>query len=113
MAKKKSKATAKSAPKKRRKRRSPEEIIQDLQTEIRRVRERMAAKELKRSPAIRAAISTIKSMDKALEAAAEEGDGPLRHALADARKALGGHLESRTLRLPKANLPKGPRPKTE
>lgn len=113
MAKKRSKASASTAPKKRRKRRSPEEIIQDLQTEIRRVKERMAAKELKRSPAIRSAVSAVKAMDKALAAAADEGDGPLRHALADARKALGGHLEARKLRLPKANLPKGPRPKKD
>jgi uncharacterized membrane-anchored protein YjiN (DUF445 family) len=113
MAKKKAKVASKAAPKKRRKRRKPEEIIADLQTEIRRVRERMAARELKSSPAVRFSLSAVKSIDKAMNAAAEEGNSALRHALADARRALGNHLEAQKLKLPKANMPKGRRPKAE
>ena len=108
MAKKK---TKQSATRKRRKRRSPEEIIADLQEEIRRVRSRQKARELKESPAHKAALAAIKAMDKALEAAAEQGETGLRHALADGRKSLGNYLDKLGLQLPKANLPKGPRPK--
>jgi len=97
---------------KRRKRRSPDEIIADLQDEIRRVRARQKARELKESPAHKAALAAVRSMDKALDAAAEEGETALRHALADGRKALGTYLETQGVRLPKANLPKGPRPRT-
>ena len=96
---------------KRRKRRSPEEIIADLQEEIQRVKDRQVARELKQSPAHKSALLAIKSIDKALESAAEEGLTPLRHVLADARKSLGAYLEERGLRLPKVNLPKGPRPR--
>jgi hypothetical protein len=39
------------------------------------------------------------------------GVGPLRHALADGRRALATYLEAQGVRLPKPNLPKGPRPK--
>ncbi len=107
MAKKKAAAPAR----KRRKKRTPEEIISDLQEEIRRVRSRQKAKELKSSPAFKSAMAAIKSVDKALDAAAQENNTALRHALADARKPLGTYLETQGLRLPKANLPKGPRPR--
>ena len=106
MAKKKEAAAA------RRKRRSPDEIIADLQDEIRRVRARQKARELKQSPAHKAALAAVRSLDKALEAAALESETALRHALADGRKALGSYLETQGVRLPKANLPKGPRPRT-
>jgi hypothetical protein len=96
---------------KRRRRRSADEIIQDLQDEIRRVRSRQAARELKESPAHRTALAAVKALDRALDAAAEEGVGPLRHALADGRRALAAYLEAQGVRLPKPNLPKGPRPR--
>ena len=108
----KKKASPKTAdPRKRRKRRTPEEIIANLQEEIKRVRSRQAARELKRSPSHKAAISVVKTIDKALELAADEAETALRHALSDARKALGIYLEEKGVRLPKANLPKGPRPR--
>ncbi len=95
----------------RRRRRSPEEIIQDLQRQISEVKARSAARELKKSPAFSAAITAVKALDKALDLAAEEENGPLRHALADARKPLGNHLVELGVKLPKARLPKGRRPK--
>lgn len=109
---KKRKAAGSAAPKKRRKRRSPDEIISDLQEEIRRVRSRQKARELKASPAYKSAITAIRAIDKALEAAAEDAETALRHALADGRKALGAHLEEQGMTLPKVNLPKGPRPRS-
>lgn len=110
MVKKKATKTS-AAAKKRRRRRSPDEIIADLQEEIRRVRARQTARELKRSPSHKAALSVVKTIDKALILAADEGETALRHALADARKAMAGYLEDKGVRLPKANLPKGPRPR--
>ena len=104
---------AKKKVTKRRKRRSAEEIIADLQDEIRRVRQRQRARELKQSPAHKTALTAIKSIDKALEVAAEESETALRHALADGRRSLGAYLEKQGIVLPKANLPKGPRPKTD
>ena len=101
----------KKTVKKRRKRRTPEEIIADLQEEIRRVRARQKARELKSSPAHKAAVLALKAIDKALNVAAEESETGLRHALADGRKSLAAYLEKKGLELPKANLPKGPRPR--
>ena len=108
---KKTKKAGAGSARQRRKRRSPEQIIEDLQEEIRRVRERARQKELKNSPAMKAAAGAVKSIDKALDAAAEEGETSLRHILAEARKPLAAHLEKQGLRLPKANLPKGRKPR--
>jgi hypothetical protein len=117
MAKRKANRTAASTGEtatRRRKRRSPEEIIADLQAEIRRVKERAEARVLKESPSVRHAVAAIKAMDRGLDAAAaEEGQSHLRHALAEARKGLGAQLERMGMKLPKANLPKGPKPKRD
>lgn len=103
-------ATQPAAAKKRR-RRSPEEMIADLQEEIERVKTRARAKELKESPAVKASVTAIRAIDRGLSAAAEEGNTALRHALADARRALGEHLAGLGMKLPKVAMPKGPRPK--
>lgn len=95
----------------RRVRRTPEQIIADLQRQIHEVKARAATRELKKSPAIGASIAAIKALDKALDLAAEEENGPLRHALADARKPLGEQLTGMGVKLPKPRLPKGRRPK--
>ena len=105
------KAKKKDSGSPRRKRRSPDEIIADLQEEIRRVRERQKARELEESPAHKAALKALRSLDRALDVAARESATSLRHALADGRKALGAYLENQGVRLPKANLPKGRRPR--
>ena len=99
--------------KKKRKRRSDEERITDLQDEIRLLKARAAAKALQSSPAIKSAIKTLKALDRALDLAAEEENSRLRHALADARKPLIECLEKEGLKIPKANLPRGRRPKDE
>ena len=95
----------------RRPRRTPEQIIEDLQRQIREVKDRAAARELKKSPAINASLAAVKALDKALDLAADEENGALRHALADARKPLGEHLMELGMKLPKPRLPKGRRPK--
>ena len=111
MAKKKTTSTVESAPKKKRRRRSPEEIIEDLQTEIKRLRAKSNARAISESPAVKLTLTAIKNIDKGLEAAASESNSHLRHALADARRSLAGYLEKQGVKLPKARLPKGPKPK--
>ena len=98
---------ARKAKAARRARRSPEEMIADLEAKIREVKQRAQAKELKQSPSMKAAMSTVRSLDKSLEAAAEDGNNALRHALADARKPLAEFLEGQGLKLPKARVPRG------
>ena len=104
---------ARKAKAARRARRSPEEMIADLEAKIREVKQRAQAKELKQSPSMKAAMSTVRSLDKALDAAAEDGNNALRHALADARKPLAEFLEGQGLKLPKARAPRGRKPKAK
>lgn len=94
-----------------RKRRSPDEIIADLKERIKEVERRASAEELKRSPAIKQALGVVRSIDKALDTAAEEGPGRLRHALADARKPLVEYFAAEGVKLPKARIPRGRKPK--
>ncbi len=95
----------------KRHRRSIEEQISDLEEEKTRLLDRLKARELKTSPAHKASLGALRRIDKALNIAADEGETNLRHALAEARRALGEYLEKKGVRLPKARLPKGPRPK--
>jgi hypothetical protein len=104
---------AKKAKAARRARRSPEEMIADLEAKIREVKNRAQAKELKQSPSVKEAMKVIRGVDKALEVAAEEGNNALRHALADARKPLAEFLEGQGLKLPKARVPRGRKPKAK
>ena len=101
------------APKKTRTRRSPEQIISDLQAQIKSVKARAAAKEMKSSPAVKKAISAIRALDKGMELAHEEGNSLLHHALADSRRSLGEFLEKQGLKLPKAKMPRGRKPKVD
>ncbi|MEZ6005455.1 MAG: hypothetical protein R3F33_14870 [Planctomycetota bacterium] len=95
----------------RRNRRSPEEMIADLKQKIEEVERRAAAKQLKESNAIKHTLSAVRQIDKALEEAQEEGETLLRHALAEARGPLSEFLEGRGVKLPKARLPRGRKPK--
>jgi hypothetical protein len=113
MAKKKAARVSDGATRKKRHRRSPEEIIDDLQDEIKRLRNKAAARALKESPAIKATMAAVRTLDKGLDEAARENNGHLRHALADARRSIAGYLDKQGVKLPKARLPKGPRPKEE
>jgi len=98
---------------KKRKRRSDEELIHDLQDKLREVKERQAAKEAMRSPSMKAAVRALAALDRALEVAAEQSDTAMRHSLADSRRPLADALEKRGFKAPKANLPRGRRPKDE
>ncbi len=94
----------------RRKRRTPEEMIADLQRKIEEVKARAQAQSVKESPCMKRTISILRSIAKGMDEAKEEGNGALRHALADAHRILSGYLESQGLRPPKARMPRGRRP---
>tara|TARA_R110002096_G_scaffold331986_2_gene526014 strand:- start:3498 stop:3836 length:339 start_codon:yes stop_codon:yes gene_type:complete len=95
----------------RRKRRSPEELIRDLEEKIRDVKNRQQAKELQGSPSVKRTLSIVKAIDKALAEAAEEGNNVIRHALSDARKPLEAYVATKGIQLPKARVPRGRKPK--
>lgn len=94
-------------------RRSPEERIKDLQEEIERIQARAKAKELKESPGHKLALTAVRGLDKAIEAAKEEKNTALGHALADARGPLAEYLLAQGVDLPKARRPRGRRPKDD
>jgi hypothetical protein len=102
-----------NAKKQRRIRRSPEQMIADLQEQIKSVKARAAAKELKTSPAIKKATSALRALDKGMELAHDEGNSLLHNAMADCRRTLGEFLEKQGMRLPKARMPRGRKPKAE
>ena len=101
---------AEDTPRKR-KRRTIEELINDLEQEKVQLLERLKTRQLKTSPAHKSALLVLRQIDKALNIAAEEGERELQFALAGARQSLGEHLEKQGVRLPKARLPRGPRPR--
>lgn len=114
MAKKKTKVTPKkTGTTRKRKRRSDEELIRDLQDKIRQVKTRQTSRQMQESPPLRATLGVVRAIDKALEVAAGEGETLLRHVLADARKPIAEYLETNGLRIPRANLPRGRRPRTD
>src|SRR5262245_18868357 len=96
---------------KKRKRRTIEELIADLEAEKVSLMERLKAKELKTSPAHKAALTAIKHIDKSASLAADEGETELRYVLTEARDKLAPYLEERGVRPPKPRRPRGPRPK--
>ena len=95
----------------RRKHRTPEEIIADLQAKIKAVEARAANKQLKKSAALKKASGLIRSIDSCVELATEESNTPLHHALTAAREPIAAFLESEGMKLPKARKPRGRKPK--
>lgn len=103
----------KATRKKRSSNRTPEQKIADLKAEIARIEQRVKAKELKASPAMKSCLSLVRQLDKALELAREEQETKLAHALADAREPLAGLLAELGVALPKARRPRGRRPSVD
>jgi IS1 family transposase len=93
-----------------RKRRTSEERISDLEAQIRDVKKRASMRELKKSVSVRRLLSIVRAIDKGMAEALEEDNSPLRHALADARRAIQGYAESVGIPLPKGKMPRGRRP---
>ena len=103
-------AMAKKKTKVQRKHRTAEERISDLEAQIREVKGRATLRELKKSVSVRRTLSIVKSIDKGMAEALEEDNSPLRHALADARRAIQGYAERAGVPLPKGKMPRGRRP---
>ncbi len=81
-------------------RRSPEQIIADLQARIDQVKRREKAREMKKSPATKQLLAAVRAIDKGLEAALKEGNGTLKTALFDGREPLVAYLALEGLKLP-------------
>ena len=70
-------------------RRTPEQLIEDLQKKIEQVKARAARAKVKKDPALRHINGAVRSIDKAAKAT---GDNALRKALEEARATLGACL---------------------
>ena len=97
--------------KKTRIRRTPEQMIADLEAKIRDVKARAQAKDMKTSPALKKAMTALRALDKGMDLAQAEGNSLLQHALADTRKSLGDSLTKIGLKLPKPRMPRGRKPR--
>lgn len=73
----------------RRVRRSPEQLIADLQAKIEAVKRRAAQQKVKKSPALRHMSAALKSIDKAL---GETNDAATRQALTEVRTTIAAAL---------------------
>jgi cell division septum initiation protein DivIVA len=92
--------TNESDDRKKRRRRTLEELIADLEQEKDELVERLKTSDLRTSPAHRAALGAVRHIDRALELAAQEDESALRTALAESRRVLGEYLETKGVRLP-------------
>src|SRR5688572_20148442 len=70
-------------------RRTPEQLIEDLQKRIEQVKARAARAKVKKDPALRHINAAVRSIDKAAKAT---GDNAVRKALEDARATLAACL---------------------
>lgn len=108
MAKKKASAASES----RRKRRSPEQMIADLQAQIESVKARAQARELKESPAMKRTLTLVRGLNKAIAEATEEKNSGLQKALKSAHATLSDFLADQGVRPPKPRKSRGRRPRS-
>jgi hypothetical protein len=87
---------------KTRTRRTPEQMVADLQAKIDQVKARAAAKEAKSNPEGRAFITAAKALDKAMDVCT----GDKRHALESARAILGEQMVAMGIRVAKGRVRK-------
>ena len=102
-----------AAPKKTRVRRSPEQIVAELQAKIDDVKARAAAREVKQSAEGKALLAALKAVEKASRVAQEAGDRAMLGALEAARAPLAEHLEEMGVSRPKARKPRRGRAQAE
>lgn len=95
----------------KRQRRSYDERVAALKAQIAQLQQRKEASEMKKDPALRQSLSLVRAIDKALDTATAAGHD-VRHAIAATRKPLADYLEGQGLRLPKARMPRGRKPKS-
>jgi len=105
--------TPKTETKKDRIRRTPDQIVADLEAQIAAVKHRAAtreaAKEVKGSPDGLAFLAAVKAADRAIRVAGEHQNEGMVRALEAARAPLAEHLVGMGVRLPdrKARRPRG------
>jgi hypothetical protein len=93
-------------------RRTPEEVVADLEAEIAAVKARAAAKEaaaeVRSSPDGVAFLAAVKAADRAIRVAGEAGNEAMQRALEASRAPLAEHLVGMGLRMPdrKAGRPR-------
>jgi predicted ATPase len=91
-------------------RRTPEEVVADLEAKIAAVKEKAAAKEaaaeVKGSPDGQAFLAAVKAADKAIRVAGDARNEAMLRALEAARAPLAEHLVSMGVRLPDAKARK-------
>lgn len=89
-------------------RRTPEQLIRDLETRIAGIRARAERKEAKQNPAIRNALLAVKAIDKALTS---DPDAGLKLALQEARTAIaeGIGVKGAVRPAPAADAPRAPK----
>ena len=95
---------------KKRNRRTPEQIVADLEAKIADVKARATAKEAKRSPEAKVFIAAVKAVDKAIEGATEP---ETVRALEAARAPLGTRMIEMGLRMPDRKVLRRRRPEGE
>ena len=96
--------------KKKRNRRTPDQMIADLEAKIADVKARAKAKEAKQHPEVKPFLAAVKALDKAMAAATEEGT---RTALEAARAPLSTRMVELGLRMPDRKTRRGRKPKGE
>jgi len=104
-------AAGKKTTKKRRGRPTDVDLIKNLEARIKEVKERMAKKTQKDLTHVKSATKALKAINTAMGAANKAGDKHMRHALADGYRAIANHYKANGYTTPKANLPRGRRPK--
>jgi hypothetical protein len=92
-------------------RRTPEQVVADLEAEIAAVKQRAAARqaaaEVKADPAGVAFLAAVKAADRAIRVAGEHRNDPMVRALEAARAPLAEHLVEMGVRLPDPKARKG------
>jgi len=92
-------------------RRTPDQIVADLEAKIASVKARAIAKEAKAKPEGQALITAIRALDKATRVATEASNEEVATALDAARATLAPALIELGLRLPEPRAPKRRRAK--
>jgi len=90
--------------------RTPEQIIADLESKIKDVKQRAAAKESKKTASVKRALTAVRALDRGMDQAKEDGEPHLRHAFAEARKILANQLGTMGVKAPGKRMPRGPKP---
>ena len=98
---------------KKRNRRTPDQIIADLEVKIAQVKARAAAREAKAAPEGKAFLAAVKAMDKAIEAAGENGNEELVRVLEAARAPMSEQMIKMGLRMPDRKARRGRGKSTE